>query len=69
MIPAEEVMLTDDEIDAVLAAAAQQNEAAVAAEAQAAAEQARAELENQKIEMQVTPRQSGERHREDASPR
>jgi hypothetical protein len=53
MIPAEEVMLTDDEIDAVLAAAAAQNEAAAAAAA--AAEQAKQmmELENKKMEMEA----------------
>jgi hypothetical protein len=48
MVPAEEVMLGDDEIDAILAAAAQQSEAAVAAQAAAETEKKRMELENQK---------------------
>ena len=53
MIPADEVMLSDDEIDAILAAAAQNNEAAAAAKAQAEAEEKKLELENHKLEMQV----------------
>ena len=47
MIPADEVMLTDDEIDAVLAAAAKENAADAAAQAAAAAEQARGGTGNQ----------------------
>jgi hypothetical protein len=53
MIPADEVMLSDDEIDAVLAAAAQQSEADAAAQAAAAQEQAKAEVEARRMEMQV----------------
>jgi hypothetical protein len=53
MIPSDEVMLTDDEIDAVLAAAAKENAQAQAAAA--AAEQAKQtmELETKKLELQV----------------
>ena len=53
MIPAEEVMLTDDEIDAVLAAAQAESEAAVAAKV--AADQAREakEAEIKRAELQV----------------
>ena len=53
MIPADEVMLNDDEIDAVLAAAAQQNEAAMAAQAAAEQQGKMLELENKKMELQV----------------
>ena len=53
MIPADEVMLSDDEIDAILAAAAQNNEAAAAAKAQAEAEEKKLQLENHKLELQV----------------
>ena len=53
MIPADEVMLSDDEIDAVLAAAQAENEAAAAAAAAAQVEQARMQLENEKMQMQV----------------
>src|SRR5262245_4647573 len=53
MIPADEVMLTDDEIDAVMAAATQNSEAAKAAAAQAEQQKQIMELENKKMEMQV----------------
>jgi hypothetical protein len=53
MIPADEVMLTDEEIDVVLAAAAINTpEAQAAAAAEAQAEEAR-ELENQRMELEV----------------
>ena len=54
MIPADEVMLTDEEIDAVLAAAAAQAEAAAAQEAEAASDREKLALENQKLELQVS---------------
>jgi hypothetical protein len=53
MIPSDEVMLTDDEIDAVLAAAAKENAQAQAAAAQAEQNKQTAELENRKLELQV----------------
>jgi hypothetical protein len=53
MIPADEVMLSDDEIDAVLAASAQDNEAAAAAQAAMQVEQAKAALEKEKMQMQA----------------
>jgi chemotaxis protein histidine kinase CheA len=54
MIPADEVMLTDDEIDAVLAAAAANTAEAAAAAAAAAQQERLMELENDKMEMQVS---------------
>lgn len=53
MIPSDEVMLTDDEIDAVLAAAAKENAQAQAAAAAAEQNKAQMELENKKLELQV----------------
>ena len=53
MIPTDEVMLTDDEIDAVLAKAAQESEAQLAAQAAAATAKEMKEMEVKKMEMQV----------------
>jgi len=57
MIPSEEVMLTDDEIDAVLAAAAaqqaEQAKAEAAAEADKQSSEAMLELEREKMQMQI----------------
>ena len=68
MIPADEVMLTDDEIDAILAAAQQQNEAAAAAEAQAAAEQSADGAREPEDGNADRHRQSGRTPRRSASP-
>jgi hypothetical protein len=64
MIPSEEVMLTDDEIDAILAAAAANSAEAQAAAA--AAEQAKQmmELENKKMELQVALANQGNASKE-----
>ena len=54
MIPADEVMLTDDEIDAVLAARRQQQRGGRRRRRRRAGGQGeRMELENKKLEMQV----------------
>jgi hypothetical protein len=53
MIPSEEVMLTDDEIDAVLAAAAAQSEAEAKAEAAAKGSADMIEFEREKLQAQV----------------
>jgi hypothetical protein len=53
MIPADEVMLNDNEIDAVLAAAKAEAEAKAAQEAEAAGRKEEMMLENQKLELQV----------------
>jgi len=54
MIPADEVMLSDDEIDAVLAAAQAENEALAAAEAKSASDERKLALENQRLELQAS---------------
>lgn len=53
MIPADDVMLSDDQIDAILAQAAGQNEAAAAMQAQAELETRKIDLEESKIQAQV----------------
>ena len=54
MIPAEEVMLTDDEIDAVLAAAAAEQRGGGGGQGRRRRpKRSKMELENQKLEMQV----------------
>lgn len=53
MIPADQVMLSDEQIEAVMAQAAQQSEAAVAAKAAEELEQKRREFEEKKLQAQV----------------